>query len=110
MKSNQTPVGPVCSNFPKETFSTLAELIKIIVDKKLYLLPILWPSEDTRPYLDCWDYYGYPPSILDQPGYPSAILEKDYARTAWTCGPRQLSLNIHEERELLTNESRGKQN
>ena len=58
MKSNQTPVGPVCSNFPKEKFSTLAELIKIIVDKKLYLLSIPWPSEDIRPYLDSWEDFG----------------------------------------------------
>ena len=58
MKSNQTPVGLICPNFPKETSSTLAILIKIIADKRLYLLPILWPPEDTRPYLDCFDYYG----------------------------------------------------
>ena len=95
MKSNQTPVGLICLNFPKETFSSLAELIKIIVDKKLYLLPILWPSEDTRPYLDCWDYCVYPLSILDQPGYPSAILEKDYARTPWTCGQRPVVSTVY---------------
>ena len=46
MKSNQTPVGLICPNFPKETSSTLAILIKIIADKRLYLLPILWPPED----------------------------------------------------------------
>ena len=46
MKSNQTPVGLICPNFPKETSSTLATLIKIIADKRLYLLPILWPPED----------------------------------------------------------------
>ena len=48
MKCNQTPVGPVQLNFPKETFSTLAELIRIIVDKKLYLLSISWPPEDIK--------------------------------------------------------------
>ena len=49
MKCNQTPVGPVHLNFPKETFSTLAELIRIIVDKKLYLLLLPWPPEDIKP-------------------------------------------------------------
>ena len=46
MKSNQTPVGLIGPNFPKETSSTLATLIKIIADKRLYLLHILWPLED----------------------------------------------------------------
>merc|ERR1711867_146707 len=48
MKCNQTPVGPVQLDFPKETFSTLAELIRIIVDRKLYLLSISWPPEDIK--------------------------------------------------------------
>ena len=74
MKSNQTPVGPVCPNFPKETFSTLAELIKIIVDKKLYLLSIPWPSEDIRPYLDSWDHYEYLLAISDQTHAEQLIL------------------------------------
>ena len=63
MKSNQTPVGPVCSNFPKETFSTLAERIKIIVDKRLYLLSISWPPEDIKPTNSQFVMVGNPPVV-----------------------------------------------
>ena len=31
-----------------EAFSTLAKLIRIIVDKKLYLVSISWPPEDIK--------------------------------------------------------------
>ena len=31
-----------------EAFSTLAELIRIIVDKKLYIVSISWPPEDIK--------------------------------------------------------------
>ena len=48
MKCNQTPVGPVQLLFLMEAFSTLAELIRIIVDKKLYLFSISWPPEDIK--------------------------------------------------------------
>ena len=48
MKSNKTPVGPLQLLFLMEAFSTLAELIRIIVDKKLYLVSISWPPEDIK--------------------------------------------------------------
>ena len=48
MKCNKTPVGPLQLMFLMEAFSTLAELIRIIVDKKLYLVSISWPPEDIK--------------------------------------------------------------
>ena len=48
MKCNKTPVGPLQLLFLMEAFSTLAELIRIIVDKKLYLVSISWPPEDIK--------------------------------------------------------------
>ena len=48
MKCNKTPVGPVQLLFLMEAFSTLAKLIRIIVDKKLYLVSISWPPEDIK--------------------------------------------------------------
>ena len=48
MKCNQTLVGPVQLLFLMEAFFTLAELIRIIVDKKLYLFSISWPPKDIK--------------------------------------------------------------
>ena len=48
MKCNKTPVGPLQLLFLMEAFSTLAELIRIIVDKKLYLVSISWPPEGIK--------------------------------------------------------------
>ena len=48
MKCNKTLVGPLQLLFLMEAFSTLAELIRIIVDKKLYLVSISWPPEDIK--------------------------------------------------------------
>merc|ERR1711867_241846 len=97
MKCNQTPVGPVQLDFPKETFSTLAELIRIIVDRKLYLLSISWPPEDiksTPPLVlpIMMDLVDLTPAEL-HPAWPPSI-SKPYDRLYPICltyGP--LSLN-----------------